>query len=178
MSLWNARWIAASSAAAAILIIPCGSWAQQVTADQSGTINYTTIAVAAVGSVFSIISAVAVALINKYVKDRGAAEVLNAAVTNSLGALQKAAEGEITAAAPTVTLPPELQKYAPAVQYVVAHANSERKRFGITDAAIADKIKARMGLANIAHNLAATASDTPEKVKPPLSPVDEVDNSG
>jgi hypothetical protein len=35
-----------------------------------------------------------------------------------------------------------------------------------------------MGLANIAHNLAATASDTPEKVKPPLSPVDEVDNSG
>lgn len=177
MSLWNTRWLAAGSAAAAILIVSCGSWAQQVTANQSGTLDFTAIAVAAVGSILSIIGAVAVALINKNVKDQGAAQVLNAAVTNSLGALQKAVQGEITAAAPKVQVQvaPEFQRYVPAVQYVIDHAGSEAKRLGITQDAIADKIKARMGLANIAHNLAATSSDTPEKVKPPLSPVD---NSG
>jgi hypothetical protein len=171
MSLWNARWLAAGSAAAAILIVSCGSWAQQVTANQPVTLDLTGIAVAAVGSIFSIIAAVAVALINKNVKDQAAAQVLNAAVTNSIGALQMTVQKHITAATPTFSLPPGLQQYTSAVQYVLDHAGSEAARFGITPNAIADKIEARLGLANVANNLAATASDTPKEVKPPLSPV-------
>jgi hypothetical protein len=113
-----------------------------------------------------------VALINSHVKNAAARQVLNAAVTNSIGALQMAAKEEITRAAPQFELPREFEQYRPAVQYVLNHAEDEANRFGITPVKIADKINARLGLAHIAHNLAVTANATPE-VKPPLSPVQE-----
>lgn len=156
----------------AFLIVSSTAWAQQPAAAPSGRVDLTAIAIAAVGGVFSIISAVAVALINSHVKNATARQVLNAAVTNSIGALQMAAKEEITRAAPQFDLPPKLEAYRPAVQYVLDHAENEANRFGIKPADIADKINARLGLAHIAHNLAVTANATPE-VKPPLSPVQE-----
>jgi hypothetical protein len=166
------RWLSAISlATGAVFALSSIAWAQQqAAASPSGTVDFTAIAVAAVGGIFSIISAVAVALINQHVKNQTAREVLNAAVTNSIGALQMSAQTGIRTAAPKVQLPPELVQYAPAVEYVLDHAGQEATRFGITQEAIANKIEARLGLANIAHNLAVTANATPE-VKPPLSPV-------
>jgi hypothetical protein len=168
----SAKTALAVAAVAAVLIVSSTGWAQQAGAAPSGTIDFTAIAVAAVGGVFSVLSAVAMALISRYVKNETARQVLNAAVTNSIGALQRATQETITRDARELRLPPQLVQYTPAVQYVLDHAKKEADRFGIKPTAIANKIDARLGLANIAHNLAVTANATPE-VKPPLSPVQE-----
>jgi hypothetical protein len=163
---------AVTTFAVAVAMISFAAWAEAVPVSSSGTIDFTALAVAGVGGIFSVLSTVALALINKYVKDETARQVLNAAVTNSLGALQKASQDAITAAAPQINLPEQLKQFAPAVRYVMEHAGPEAERFGITAPKIADKISARLGLANVEHNLAVTANATPA-VAGPLAPVQE-----
>ena len=112
-------------------------------------IDFTAITIAVVGGVFAVIGAVATALVNKNVKDKQAADTLNTAITNSLGAVQNAVDTGLTAhplQKSVIGLSPAM---AAGVQYTLDHAGDEAKRLDITPAAIADKIEARMGLAKI-----------------------------
>jgi hypothetical protein len=134
------------------------------------TIDLTGVAVAATGGFFTILGSVLLALINSHLKDKAAREVLTGAVKNSLGAIQQAATSEIQALKPA--LPGVPASLAPGVQYVLDNAGDEAARLGVTPDVIAQKIEAKIGLANIATNLATTANATPDVV-PPLAPVTE-----
>jgi hypothetical protein len=101
-------------------------------------------------------------------------------VTNSLGAMQQAAEGSVISGHPQILLTGVSPALGVGVQYVMDHAGDEAARFGITPASIADKINARVGLASIASNpgsrpgqaiaTAASPSPTPKPLDP-LPPV-------
>ena len=127
------------------------------------TFDLTGIIVAVIGGVFSVATIVVGAWISSRMKDAQAASVLGAAVKNALGAMQQATQGAVTAQRPTVTLPllASVPQLAVGVQYVLDHAGAEATRFGITPIAIADKINAQIGLANIASNIATAASVGP-----------------
>lgn len=134
----------------------------------AATVDATTIVVAIVGGIFSTIMAVALAIINAKIKDKQAAEVISAAVKNSLGALQKAATSEIQTLQPHIPgVPPSL---VPAVQYVLDQAPEAAARLGVDSTSIAQKVEAQIGLANIATNLAITANPATPEVVPPLAP--------
>lgn len=134
----------------------------------SVTVDLTGIAVAATGGFFSVLGIVIPLWISSHIKDKTAAAVVSTAVKNSLGAVQQAATSELDALRPQLPgVPPAL---APGVNYVLDQAGPEATRLGITPVAIAQKIEAQIGLANIATNLAVTASPAPI-VAPPLGPL-------
>jgi hypothetical protein len=118
--------------------------------------------------VFAVLGFVITGLVNSHLKDASARTVVDAAIGNSLGALQQAATTSLTAFHPSVALPasipPDLQA---GVQYVLANAGPEAARFGITPEAIAAKIDARIGLAKIqaAKVAAVTGPALPATVK-------------
>lgn len=143
--------------------------------DHGTTIDLTQIIVALIGGGFTIVSAVATYLINKYVKDKQAADVLEKALQNGIGYLQQAATNEVVAA--HVQIPGVPDSIAPAVKYALDHAIPEIKRLGFTPEAIAEKIIARIGTLNVQSNIATAGNDT--LVQPaPLSPVPtNVDNA-
>ena len=96
--------------------------------------------------------------------------VLGQAVKNSLGAMQQASTLAAQELRPHVSIRGVPDSLTPGVQYVLDHAGPEAARFGITPAAIADKVVAQIGLAQIAANVAVAASASP-KVPDPLGPV-------
>lgn len=131
-------------------------------------IDLTGIAAAAVTGIFGILGAVLLAIIQAKIKNQQMAELLSAAVKNSLGKMQQATVGQLSNVAllhPTIPA-----AIAPGVQYVVDHAPEALTHFGITPEAVADKIEAQIGLAEIATNLAVTASPAPI-IAAPLGPV-------
>jgi hypothetical protein len=136
------------------------------------TVDLTGIAVAATGGFFSVLGLVAVAWIQSHMKDQTAAATMTAAIKNSLGAMQQAATSEIQTIHPQIAgVPANLQ---PGVQYVIDNAGDEMTRLGVTPAAVAQKVEAQIGLANIATNIATTSSTEPAVVVPPLAPVPPV----
>lgn len=135
---------------------------------EAASIDLTPIIVAVIGGVFSILGALAVAIINKYVTDRRMAMVLENAVQNSLGIVQQAATGLATRSAPHVGVSSDL---APGVQYVLDHAPEAIAHFNLTPDKIAEKIVSRIGLKQIATNIAATTSSASPAIVPPLSPM-------
>lgn len=130
-------------------------------------IDLTGIACSVIAGVFSILAIVVPMLISSRVKDAQAAATLTAAVKNSLGAMQQASTEAALALGPHATIPGVPPGLEPGVQYVLDHAGAEAARFGITTPAIADKIVAQLGLAEIATN-AAVAIKT--AVAAPLAP--------
>ena len=132
------------------------------------TLDLTGIAVAVTGGVFSILATVLSVWITSHVSDKAAASRLASAVQNSLGAIQQAATSAISLGRPSI--PDVPMALAPGVQYVLDHAGDEAARFGLTNRAIAQKIEAKIGLENIATNIAVSGSATPTVVKP-LDPV-------
>lgn len=115
----------------------------------SSTINATTVVIAVIGALATIISAVATAAINKYVKDTQAAAVLSNAVTNSLGAIKNAEDANLQRSPLTFAIPGVTPAVGAGIQYVLDHAGDEAARFGITPEGIADKIGAKLGLAKL-----------------------------
>lgn len=138
----------------------------QIGVDNAAQVNLTALIQAVVGFLLTVVAGVATALVNKYIKDSSARDVLDKALQNSLGALQQAAQGAIAANKPTVDLPAALSSYASAVQYVIDHAGDEAKRFGLTPEDLAQKIEARLGLLNVQQNVAATAAPTAAVKRP------------
>lgn len=115
------------------------------------TIDLTTVLVSIITGFFGILAIVIPAIINARLKDQAAAATLGTAIKNSLGAMAQAAVAEVNAAHPTVSLPATIPaKMAVGVQYVLDHAGPEAERFGITPAAISDKITAQIGLVALA----------------------------
>lgn len=130
-------------------------------------VDLTGIAVAAVGGFFSVLGIVLVAIIQAKLKNREMADLLANAVRNSLGKIQQATEDQVRHAVFLhPTLPPAL---AVGTQYVADHAPEALEHFGITPAAVADKIEAAIGLTEIQSNIALTASASP-LIVPPLAP--------
>lgn len=121
-------------------------------------IDWTTVIVAVVGAAFPVLGAIATYLINKNMKDTAAAATLDAAVKNSLGAIQQAVETGITKSRSQGLVPGMSAETATGVQYVLDHAGTEAKRLGISEAAVADKVIARVGLAKIAAAESATTT--------------------
>ena len=85
-------------------------------------------------------------------------------------AMQQASTEAALALGPHCSIRGVPDSLAPGVQYVLDHAGVEAERFGISPAAIADKVVAQIGLAQIATNQAVAASASP-KVPDPLGPL-------
>jgi len=121
------------------------------------TLDLTGIAVACIAGIFGVLGPVALYMVQSHVKDVQAAAVLSAAVKNSLGAAQQAADG-VASVLPRVPLPAGIPpQLVASTQYVLDHAGDEAARFGITPLAIADKVNAAIGTAKI---VAAAAMPT------------------
>ncbi len=134
------------------------------------TVDLTGIACSIIAGVFSILAIVLPMLISSRIKDAQAAATLTVAVKNSLGAMQQASTEAALALGPHCSIRGVPDSLAPGVQYVLDHAGVEAERFGISPAAIADKVVAQIGLAQIATNQAVAASASP-KVPDPLGPL-------
>jgi hypothetical protein len=131
-------------------------------------VDLTGIATATIAGIFGILGIVLPMIIQAKIKNQQMVELLQASVANSLGKIQQATEVQIQAAK---FLHPELPPaLALGVQYVADHAPEALEHFGITPEAVADKIEAQLGLAEIATNLAASGSSTTSTV-PPLAEI-------
>jgi hypothetical protein len=135
-------------------------------------ISFTEIIVALIGTAGTILTAVAIAIINRKIENSQLREVLANAVKNGVGAVQQGAQRMITEADPqlvTGLIPPRL---VPGVQYVLDNASEAVERFGQTPELIAGKIVAQIGLGEIETNLVVSASPDPVAI-PPMTPADE-----
>lgn len=131
-------------------------------------IDVTQLLIALIGGSFTVISTVALALVNKYVKDKRMATILEHALTNGLGMLQQAAEGAVPSIAKSIPGVPVA--VAPAVQYVIDHVPEAVSHWGLTPEALAEKVIARIGVKSIETNIAVAASDSP-LLPAPIAPV-------
>ena len=131
-------------------------------------IDVTAIIVAIINLAFPAVAAVATYLINAHVKNQQMATILSNAVQNGVGAIQRSTADAVKRNDPTITITnPDIKA---GVQYVIDNAQEAISHFQIPTDRIAQKLDAKLGLANIATNLATTASPQPV-IAPPLAPV-------
>lgn len=160
-----------------LLLLGCDAHAAETVAVQAPSIDLTAIILGVIGGVFAVIKIVAESFAASRIKDAAARAVVDKALDNSLGAIQQAAQLGVITAKPHLNVPGVPEGLQAGVQYVLDHAGDEAARLSIDPQAIADKINARLGLANIATNLAVSASAAPVVVKP-LDPVPAVVAAG
>lgn len=129
-------------------LLPAPAFAQAAT--PAASVDLTGIATSVIAGVFGILGIVVPYVINARMKDKQAADVLSDAVRNSLGAIQQTSTAAVAAAKPSVQIPGVAASLAPGVQYVLDHAGPEMARLGVTQASVAEKVEAQIGLANIA----------------------------
>lgn len=132
-------------------------------------IDLTTVASTVIAGVFTVLSIVIPLLLQKYLTNKQSAATLSTAIDNSLGAIQQAAQNAVLSASPKISIPGVSPEVAAGVQYVLDHAGAEAARFNITPIAIAEKISAKIGLANIQTNIATSSSPGPTTA--PLAPI-------
>jgi hypothetical protein len=132
-------------------------------------LDLTSILSTIITGVFSVMAIIIPLILQKYLKDKSSAQTLSTAISNSLGAIQQAAEKALTSTDPKIVIPGVSPDLVAGVQYVLDHAGDEAARFNITPVAIADKISAQIGLMNIKSNLAVASSTGPTPA--PMSPV-------
>ena len=113
-------------------------------------VDLTGIALAVIATVLPVVGTALVAVINARIKDVTARATLAASVKNAMGAIQQGMSNSVTALHPAILIPGVPLATAIGVQYVLDHAGDEAARFGITPAAIADKITAQIGLTKLA----------------------------
>jgi hypothetical protein len=132
-------------------------------------IDFTPIVVAIINLVFPAVAAVATYVINGLVKNQQLATQLSKAVENAMGTVQQNAADSLrgkTDLRVTINDPAILA----GVKYVVDNAADAIKHFEIPTERIAQKLVAKVGLAAIETNRAATESTLPG-VFSPLAPV-------
>ncbi len=118
---------------------------------------------------FGVALRVGYALIERYVKNAAMRSLLETTLGNALGMMQQATQADIVSAKalhPTVDNP----LVAVGVKYALDHADEAVSHFDLTSDALAEKIEARIGVANIKTNLAVAGSALPVAPKP-LDPV-------
>jgi hypothetical protein len=134
-------------------------------------VDLTGVVTAAVGGVFSVLGIVATYLIDSHVKNATDRATLDKAVGNSLGTLANLATSALASSKVVVPIPGVPNDLAPAVQYTLDHAGPEMTRLGITPAAVASKIDARLGLAKMeTAQASAASSSTTVTVTPSATP--------
>jgi hypothetical protein len=148
-----------------------GAALSQTTAasEAKGVIDFTAILVALINLALPAVAGVATYLINGHVKNREMATQLSNAVQNAIGTVQQYA-GESLKANTNLRMTVKDPAIEKGVQYVVDNAAEAITRFNIPRERIAQKLEAKVGLAAIETNRAATASPAPG-VSGPLAPV-------
>jgi hypothetical protein len=140
-------------------------------AAEAVAVDLTGIATATIAGIFGILGIVIPMIIQAKIKNKQMADLLTAAVKNSLGKIQQATVEQVRQAEFLhPTLPANL---AIGAQYVADHAPEALAHFGITPEAVADKVEAAIGLKEIENNIAVSASAAPVVV-PPLASSDAV----
>jgi hypothetical protein len=113
-------------------------------------IDFTPIAVSAVGGLMTIIGSVFLFWLQSHMKDQTAAATISNAVNNALGSVQQAAAAGLASHPLQATIPGITPALAAGTQYVLDNAGPELARFAnITPATIAQKIDAKIGLTKI-----------------------------
>jgi hypothetical protein len=133
-------------------------------------IDLTDVIVALINALMPIVIAVAVGIINAKIKNQQMATLLGNAVRNSLGAVQQHATNKLISN--RVVVPGFSPEINAGVDYVLRHAKEAIDHYKMDHAKIAEKIQVQLGLADIATNLATTASPIPV-IAGPLGPVSE-----
>lgn len=133
--------------------------------------DFTPVAVALVGGMFSIVGLIVNYQIDQRMKNKTAAATIENAVNNSLGVGQQAIVAGLQQHPLQMLIPGVTASTAAMVQHVLDNAGPELARFPeISPADIASKINAKIGLKEIATNQAIAANNTPV-VPAPLGPV-------
>lgn len=145
------------------------------TSNAKGGIDPTPIIVALINLAFPIVAAVATYLINSHIKNHELAAQLSNAVQNALGSVQQHATDSLQKGS-DLRLTTDHPAIADGVQYVINNAAEAIAHFNIPPERIAQKLVAKVGLAAIQTNLAATAAPTPV-IAGPLAPVPAVNAS-
>jgi hypothetical protein len=153
------------------VILLAGTALSQTSAasDARGGIDPTPILVALINLAFPLVAAVATYLINANVKNQQLATQLTNAVQNAMGTVQQHAIDSLRGKTElTMTVnDPAIQR---GVRYVIDNAAESIGHFKIPPERIAEKLVAKVGLASIETNRAATASPVPG-ISGPLAPV-------
>lgn len=135
--------------------------------DQTTFVKWTPIINAVINTLFPLVAMVATYLINDKIKNQQLAQQLSNAIQNGLGIAQQSLSTTVQAANLTTTV--QNPGIAKGVQYVLDNAAEAISRFKIPPERIAQKIEAKLGLAEIATNLATTMS--PDPMVKPLAPL-------
>jgi hypothetical protein len=104
-----------------------------------------------------------------HLKDKQAALAVDNALKNGLGAMQQAVQSGLAAHPIQVELPRISAAMGAGIQYVVDQVPAELLRLNISKEQVAEKLDARLGVQNIATNVATAAS--PGLTPQPLSPI-------
>lgn len=131
-------------------------------------IDVTAIVVALINLAFPAVAAVATYLINANVKNKQMATLLANAVQNAVGTVQQNAVSSLKTG-DSLFIPVSDPAIRAGTQYVLKHAEEAVAHFKIDPEKIGEKLQAKIGLASIQTNLAATASTVPG-VTGPLAP--------
>ncbi len=132
-------------------------------------VDLTGVAASLAATAFSVLLTVGYAEIRAHVKNRFMQELLDGVLGAALGKMQQATAEEI---ADAQALHPDISNplVAVGVRFAVNHADAAVEHFGLTPDAIAEKLEARIGLAQIATNIAIAGS--PSAANPaPLDPM-------
>ena len=132
-------------------------------------VDLTGIAATLATLIFGVATRVVYALIEAHIKNATMRDVLESALGNALGKMQQATQAEIAQSAdlhPTISNP----LIAVGVRYAISHASEAIDHFGLAPDALADKIEARLGVAQIKTNLAVAGSSLPA-TPAPLDPL-------
>lgn len=129
----------------------------------STTVDFTQVLIAIISALFSVVGGWATYLINGHLKNQQMATLLSNAVQNGLGYLQQQATKGLNGSNLTVDVRNEALASAldEALKYVKSHAAEAINHFGVNDERIKQKLTAKLGLAEIATNLATAGSSMP-----------------
>ena len=130
-------------------------------------INFDGVLTALLDQLWALIGVVATYLINRNVKNQQMATMLSNAVQNGLGIIQQRTASAIKSGKHDAsTGSPDIDA---GVRYVLNNAEEAIRHFKVPQERIAQKLEAKLGLAEIATNLATTASPAPV-IAGPLAP--------
>jgi hypothetical protein len=104
-----------------------------------------------------------------HMKNKQAALVVDNALKNGLGAMQQAVQSGLSIHPLQVQMPWISAAMGAGIQYVVNQVPAELLRLDMSKEQVAEKLDARLGVQNIATNVATAASPGP--TPQPLSPI-------
>jgi hypothetical protein len=112
-------------------------------------IDFTSAVNTLIGGLLTVVVSVFLAWLQSHMKDKAAATTIGNAVQNSVGAFQQAVSADLASHPLQAALPGISPAAAAGVQYVLNNAGPELARFGITPVSVAEKVIAKVGLANL-----------------------------